>query len=85
MKRILYILFGVLIFMILFHSPPEEPYHMETYIVEAGDTAWTIMSENNTADKDIRKLIYYLEQDNDINAGYLQVGQILQIRIYERD
>ena len=63
-------------------SPPDE-YHFDTYIVQAGDTAWTIASRNNFANKDIRELIYFMEQDNGIQAGYLQVGQELKIRIYE--
>ena len=62
-------------------SPPE--YHTETYIVQAGDTAWSIMNNYNYANKDIRELIYYMEQDNGIKAGYLQIGQEIKIRIYE--
>ncbi len=83
MKKLLYILFGIFMFALLFHSPPEETYHTETYIVQEGDTAWSIMSRYNTANKDIRKLIHYIEEDNYIKAGYLQIGQELKIRIYE--
>lgn len=85
MKKILFYIILVILFSWLIHSPPEETYHKETYIVQEGDTAWSIMSRYNTANKDIRKLIHYLEEDNDIKAGYLQIGQELKIRIYEKE
>ena len=42
------------------------------------------MSKRNFANKDIRELIYFIEKDNDIKAGYLTIGQVIKIRIYER-
>ena len=77
------ILFVIVLIIVvrLNESPPE--YHTETYIVQAGDTAWSIMDEHNFANKDIRELIHYMEQDNGIKAGYLQIGQEVKIRIYE--
>ena len=72
------------ILLIAIKPTDTESYHLENYIVQAGDTAWKIMNANNPANKDIRELIYYIEQDNDINAGYLQIGQEIKIRIYER-
>ena len=77
------VLFLFVIMIIRERTSPPESYHMETYIVQDGDTAWTIASRNNTANKDIRELIYYMEQDNGINAGYLQIGQEVKIRIYD--
>ena len=59
-----------------------ERYYIETYIVQAGDTAWSITNAHNYANKDIRELIYYIEKDNHIKAGYLQAGQEIKIRIY---
>ena len=73
----------ILILIIRAKESPPPTYETETYIVQAGDTAWKIMSEHNFANKDIRELIYYMEQDNGINAGYLQIGQEVKIRIYE--
>ena len=60
-------------------------YTLEDYIVQKGDTAWTIASRNNTANKDIRELIYYMEQDNGIKAGNLNIGQEIKIRIYDNE
>ncbi|MBR3280947.1 MAG: LysM peptidoglycan-binding domain-containing protein [Clostridia bacterium] len=77
------ILFLFVIMIIKERMSPPETYHIETYIVQDGDTAWTIASMNNTANKDVRELIYYMEQDTGINAGYLQIGQEVKIRIYE--
>ena len=62
---------------------PPLSYTLEDYIVQKGDTAWSIANRNNTANKDIRELIYYMEQDNGIKAGNLQIGQEVKIRIYE--
>lgn len=59
-------------------------YTLENYTVQSGDTAWSIMSKRNFANKDIRELIYFIEKDNDIKAGYLTIGQVIKIRIYER-
>lgn len=78
------VIFLFAIFLLINTSSPVEEYQTETYVVQQGDTAWKIMNDNNPANKDIRELIYYIEQDNDINAGYLQIGQEIKIRIYER-
>ena len=84
-KTILVILFLTFIILIIEkvnNSPPQ--YILENYTVQSGDTAWSIMSKRNFANKDIRELIYFIEKDNNIKAGYLQIGQEIQIRIYER-
>lgn len=83
-NKILFPFLFVIILIVIIRineSPPE--YHTETYIVQAGDTAWKIMNDHNYANKDIRELIYYMEKDNGIKAGYLQIGQEIKIRIYE--
>lgn len=59
-------------------------YTLENYTVQSGDTAWSIMSKRNFANKDIRELVYFIEKDNGIKAGYLTIGQEIKIRIYER-
>ena len=73
----------ILILIIKSQESPPPTYETETYIVQAGDTAWKIMNDHNYANKDIRELIYYMEQDNGIKAGYLQIGQEVKIRIYD--
>ena len=85
-KIISFFILALLVWLIIFYlnKEPPEQYRFETYVVEQGDTAWRIMSRNNTANKDIRELIHYMEQDNGIDAGYLQIGQEIKIRIYEK-
>ena len=83
-KNLIPIIFAIILIMIIRgKEKPPETYETETYIVQAGDTAWKIMNDHNYANKDIRELIYYMEQDNGIKAGYLQIGQEVKIRIYE--
>ena len=85
LKSTLLFLSLMILVLILINKPINtEKYYLEDYIVQAGDTAWSIMYKNNDANKDIRELIYYIEKDNDIEAGYLQIGQEIKIRIYER-
>lgn len=81
------VLFFLLItFLYLFTiKDSTETYITELYVVEEGDTAWGIMSRNNPANKDIRELIYYIGKDNNIKPGYLDVGQEIKIRIYEKE
>ena len=85
LKSTLLFLSLMILVLILINKPINtERYYLEDYIVQAGDTAWSIMYKNNAANKDIRELIYFIEKDNNIKAGYLQIGQEIQIRIYER-
>ncbi len=87
-KHIIWLIIAVTMIALLIiqkqNAPPEE-YRTETYIVKKGDTAWAIMNKRNYADKDIRELIHYIEQDNKIDAGKLQIGQDIIIRIYGDD
>ena len=85
LKPTLVFLTLIILILIIINKPINtEKYYLEDYIVQAGDTAWSIMYKNNAANKDIRELIYFIEKDNNIKAGYLQIGQEIQIRIYER-
>lgn len=74
----------LLIFLKTLNTPPDK-YYLHTYTVQTGDTAWDIAKKYNTANMDIRELIYYIEEDNNIKAGYLKNGQEIKIRIYRKD
>ena len=56
--NILLFLASLVFLLLLFMYEEElENYHTEMYVVEPGDTAWKIMNQNNSANKDIRELI----------------------------
>ena len=75
--------YSLLFLMIFIQKTKPEVYRFETYIVEPGDTSWTIANKYNVANKDIRELVYFIGLDNDIKPGYIYPGQEIKIRIYE--
>ncbi|MBZ4662804.1 MAG: Peptidoglycan-binding lysin domain protein [Caloramator sp.] len=50
----------------------------ETYVVQAGDTLWSIAKKYNKQGEDIRKLIYEIRQHNNISP-MIREGQIIEI------
>lgn len=52
----------------------------EKVVVSSGSTLWSIASDIES-NKDIRELIYEIEQLNDISAGNIVAGQVLEIPI----
>jgi LysM repeat protein len=50
------------------------------YVVKNGDTLWGIASKNNPQRKDIREVVYAIEQHNGITP-LVHVGQSIEIPV----
>ncbi len=48
-------------------------------IVYPGDTLWSIASENNESNSDIRKIIYKIRTANNLDTAIIMPGQELMI------
>ena len=55
----------------------EEPIHIEEYIVNAGDTLWSLGCEY--ANGDVREYVYNLRKLNNIDDCIIYPGQTLKI------
>lgn len=51
----------------------------EDYTVSAGDTLWSIASENCPSNMDIREYIYNIRQLNNIEDCIIHPGEVIQI------
>lgn len=60
----------------------DKAIYQEVYI-ESGDTLWNIAKENVPKNKDVRKMIHDIQQMNNLNEEYLQVGTIIKIPNYK--
>jgi len=49
------------------------------YRIKAGDTLWQIAVEYGPADRDRREIVAVIERINEIDAGALRIGQVIQI------
>lgn len=58
-----------------------EKFYFEEYIVESGDTLWSIAGEYNQPGKDIRELIYDIKKINKLDSVVIKPGQALEIPI----
>jgi LysM repeat protein len=61
-------------------SKPASSIIYETYIVQQGETLWSIARE--FPHEDIRKFIYEIEKVNKTTA-YVKWGQVLKIPVYK--
>ena len=68
----------LLIFVVIIPKNSVQAFDTEEYVVEAGDTLWSIASKNKKAGQDIRECIYELQKLNNIDCN-LQIGQELKI------
>ncbi len=60
----------------------EKQYTTIKYKITDGDTLWRIAGVYKPEDMDIRQMIYYIEEDNDITA-MIYPDMIIKIRIYK--
>jgi hypothetical protein len=47
--------------------------------VRYGDSLWTIAREHGDPDRDVRDIVWQIEQVNDVDAGDLQPGSEITI------
>lgn len=58
----------------------EEPSKEEIeYVVQKGDTLWSIAAEHTSNEDNILSEIHYIKQKNDLNSADLTVGQKIKI------
>ncbi len=53
------------------------------YRVQMGDTLWEIAADQGPEGVDRRRVVATIEQINDVDAGTLQAGQVIQIPVME--
>ena len=58
-----------------------DPTETTSYRVRGGDTLWQIAAEYGPDGMDRRAVVSVIERLNEIDAGALQVGQVIEIPI----
>lgn len=58
-----------------------EPTETFDYRVKGGDTLWQIAGEYGPRDSDRREVVSIIERLNGIDAGSLQIGQVIEIPV----
>jgi LysM repeat protein len=58
-----------------------DPAATTTYRVRGGDTLWQIAAEYGPDGMDRRDVVSIIERLNELDTGYLQIGQVLEIPI----
>jgi len=51
------------------------------YRVKPGDTLWQIAKTYGPQDTDVRRIVAAIERLNQIDGGYLQAGQVIEIPV----
>lgn len=51
------------------------------YRVKPGDTLWQIAQTHGPEDADTRRIVAVIEKINQIDGGYLQAGQVIEIPV----
>ena len=59
-----------------------QPDNFIEVTVAPGDTLWKIATQV-TSGKDPRSVIYDIKKYNGLESGFLKVGQVLQVPLYE--
>lgn len=57
-------------------EPPREEIE---YVVQKGDTLWSIAAEHTSNEDNILSEIHYIKQKNNLNSAELTVGQKIKI------
>jgi LysM repeat protein len=58
-----------------------EPTETFDYRVKGGDTLWQIAADYGPSDADRREVVSIIERLNGIDAGSLQIGQVIEIPV----
>jgi len=56
-----------------------EPSETFSYRIKGGDTLWQIAADYGPDNADRRQVVSVIEQLNDLDAGSLQIGQVIEI------
>ena len=58
-----------------------EPTETFSYRIQGGDTLWQIAAEYGPANTDRREVVSIIQRLNEIDAGSLQIGQVIEIPV----
>ena len=58
-----------------------DPTQTTSYRIRGGDTLWQIAADHGPEGMDRRHVVSVIERLNDLDAGSLQVGQVIEIPI----
>jgi nucleoid-associated protein YgaU len=58
-----------------------DPTQTTSYRIRGGDTLWQIAADYGPQGMDRRQVVSVIEHLNDLDAGTLQVGQVIEIPI----
>jgi nucleoid-associated protein YgaU len=58
-----------------------DPTHTTSYRIRGGDTLWQIAADYGPDGMDRRQVVSVIERLNDLDAGSLQVGQVIEIPV----
>lgn len=58
-----------------------DDYQTKTYVVEYGDTLWSIGSKHANESTDVRQWIYEVEKLNDIDNALIYPGDVIDIYV----
>ena len=86
MKRRRFVTVSVLVVlmttaMLNFALAKSEGKNNISVIVKSGESIWTIASKNNPNEKDIRKLVYEIIEENDLENSTIYAGQEIIVPI----
>jgi nucleoid-associated protein YgaU len=58
-----------------------DPTHTTSYRIRGGDTLWQIAADYGPDGMDRRQVVSVIERLNDLDAGSLQVGAVIEIPV----
>lgn len=87
MKDWVFLICGYLIALLIFFVPIvinfNDPYTLEEYIVQPGDTFWEIYMNKYSEHINYQEALYNFKKDNNMQQYELYEGQTIILRKYE--
>ena len=79
--RVLFLLLALTTIFLLLDNQVSagEPQAVVEYVVQPGDTLWSIADGSSTSDVDVREVIADLRELNNLRTSSLQIGQRLSL------